>query len=115
MYSKQHCFEPYELIQASVDGGVEITEDVIDPAEAIYYAVEHAVGVIAALATVEIITPELEQADPAEGYFAMARMLGEMSISIKQHLGLLQENEVEMERDRMKGLSVDEMIATDTG
>lgn len=106
---------PYELIQASVDGGVEITEDIIDPAEGIYYAVEHATGVVAQLATVDIITPELEQADPAEGSFATAKAIIEMALALKQHFGLIKENELEMERDRMNGISVDEMVALDQG
>ncbi|MBX4216216.1 hypothetical protein KW797_04705 [Candidatus Parcubacteria bacterium] len=49
---KSALMHPYELIQGSVEGGIEITEDIIDPAESIYCAVEHAVGVVASLATV---------------------------------------------------------------
>lgn len=112
---KAALLEPYNLIQASVDGGIEITKDIIDPAEAIYYAVEHASSVIATLATVEIITPELEQPDPAEATFAVARMIGELSITMKRHFGQLQEGQEEAERDAMRGLSVDEVIATDNG
>lgn len=112
---KAALLEPYILIQASVEGGIEITDDVIDPAEAVYYAVEHATGVVAALAMVEVITPELEQEDPGEGNFAIAKMVGELAIAMKLHFGLIQANEVEMERDRMKGITVDEMVALDTG
>lgn len=112
---KDALLHPYQLIQGSVDGGIEITDDIIDPAEAIYYAVEHAVGVVSQLATVEVITPELEQPDQAEATYQLARNMGEMSIAMKQHFGLLRENEVEMERDRMNGLNVDEMVALDTG
>lgn len=112
---KAALLEPYILIQASVEGGIEITDDIIDPAEAVYYAVEHATGVVAALAMVEVITPELEQEDPGEGNFAIAKMVGELAIAMKLHLGLIQANEVEMERDRMKGITVDEMVALDTG
>lgn len=112
---KSAFLEPYELIQNSVEGGIDITNDVIDPAEAIYYAVEHAVGVIAQLATVGVITPELEQADPAEGYQQMAIAIGEVSIALKQHFGLIRENEIEAERDRMGGMSVEEMVHLDNG
>lgn len=112
---KAALLHPYDLIQGSVEGGLEITEEVIDPAEAVYYAVEHAVGVVASLATVEIITPELEQMEPGEGELSVARAIGEMAIAMKQHFGLIQQNEVEMERDRMKGMSVDEMVSLDNG
>lgn len=112
---KAALLEPFNLIQASVDGGIEITDDVIDPAEAVYYAVEHACGVVSQLATVEIITPELEESNPADGYEHMARNIGEVSIALKRHFGLINENEQEIERDRMNGLNVDEMVSLDNG
>jgi chaperonin GroEL len=112
---KSALLHPYELIQGSVDGGIEITDDVIDPADAVFYAVEHASGVMAQLITVDVITPEMAEAMPEEGNFAIANSLVELGLAMRQHFGLIQENEVEMERDRMKGLSVDELIATDTG
>jgi hypothetical protein len=103
------------LIQASVEGGIEITEDVIDPAEAVYYAVEHATGVVSSLATVDIITPELEQAEMGEGNFAIANSMIEGVLALKQHFGQIQENELEMERDNMKGLTADETVSLDQG
>lgn len=109
---KSALLEPFKLIEAS---GAVVTDDVIDPTEAIFYAVEHAVGVIAQLATVGIITPELEETSPGDGYIAMARMMGEMALSLKQHFGQITENEKEAERDAMKGLSVDETVMLDTG
>lgn len=112
---KSALLEPYNLIQGSVEGGIEITDDVIDPAEGIYYAVEHAVGVIAALATVEIITPELEEISQGDATLALARNIGEMAIGLKRHFGQIQENEEEMERDRMNGLSTDEFVSLDNG
>lgn len=112
---KAALLEPYNLIQASVDGGIEITEDIIDPMEAIYYAVDHASGVIASLATVDIITPEIEETSPGDGYMAIARMVGEINITVKKHFGLLREGEEEMERDMMRGLSADEIVSLDNG
>ncbi len=112
---KAALLHPYELIQGSVDGGIEITEDIIDPAEAIYYAVEHATEVVAELAKVEVITPELEMAEPGEGNFAIANAMIEMTIAMKQHLGLINEGQIEAERDSMRGLTVDEMVSQDTG
>lgn len=106
---------PYELIQNSVPGGVPITDDVIDPLEAVFYSVEHAAQVVAHLAMVEVITPEIDEVSPGDGYMAIARMVGEYVISNKRQLGLLKENEEEAERDRLQGLTADEKVMLDTG
>lgn len=106
--------EPYERIQASVDGGIEIGDDVIDPAEAELYAVEHACGVVANLITVEIITPESEDIQPGEGYLAIAREVGNIGLAMKKQQGLLRENEEEAERDRLGGLTSDEVLTLDS-
>lgn len=106
---------PYNQIQASVDGGVEITDDIIDPAEVVLNAVEHAVGVVANLITVDVITVELEDPAPEEGQFAIARALTELVISEKRHKGQITKNEEEMERDRMGGRTVEEMELLDRG
>jgi len=112
---RQALLAPYNQIQASVDGGMEIGENIIDPAEVPYYAVEHATGVVANLATVEIITPEMEDPIHGEGEYAIARALQEMVISDKRHKGLITANEEEMERDRMKGMTAWEMDILDNG
>ncbi len=112
---KSALLAPYNQIQSSIDGGVEIPDTVIDPMEAVYYAVEHATSVVANLATVEIITPETEDILPGEGELTMARMIGELSITLRRHFGQLQASEEEAERDRMRGLTVDEMMSLDRG
>lgn len=106
---------PYDLIQASVSGGVEITDDVIDPLEAVYYSVEHATGVVAHLAMVEIITPEVDEAGPGEGYLAIARMIGEFVIAQKRQMGQINESQEEQERDRLGGITMDEKVMLDNG
>lgn len=112
---KEALQAPYNTIQASVDGGIEIPDDVIDPAEAEYYAVEHAASVVANLITVEIITVEEEDPIQGEGEFAIAKAIREYVVSHKQHIGQIKANEVEMELDRMAGLTVDESISLDNG
>ncbi len=107
--------EPYNRIQASVEGGIEIGPDIIDPADAEFYAVEHATGVVANLITVEIITPEDEEQSPADGYFAIARELGLVGLAMRKQQGMLRENEEEMERDRLGGLSFEETVTLDNG
>jgi len=110
---------PYELIQSSVEGGIKIDDTVIDPAEAVYYAVEHAVGVVSNLITVEIITPEMPDPIHGEGEQSIAKAINEYVISSKIHLGQLKENEAEMERDRLNaltnGLTIEEFSQQDNG
>lgn len=110
---KNALLHPYELIQDSVEGGVTIGKEVIDPAEAVYYAVEHAVGVVANLITVEILTPELSDPMPGDGELAIAHAINEFVLSNKIHLGQLKESELEMERDRQT--QYDEILANDNG
>lgn len=112
---KSALLEPYQLIQGSVEGGIEITDDIIDPAEAVYYAVDHAASIIASLATVEIITCEIDDVAMGEGEMAISRSIIEMALAMKQHYGLVREGELEAERDSMKGLTVDEMVQLDNG
>lgn len=112
---KGACMAPYEQIQSSVDGGIEIGPDIIDAADAVYYAVEHGAGVVSNLITVEIMTPEIEDTNPGDGYMGIARAMGEMSIALKKHFGQMKEGEEEMERDRMQGLTDDERVALDNG
>lgn len=98
---KPAILAPSQRLQASVDGGIEITDDIIDPAEAIYYGVDHAAMVVANLATVDTITVEMEDPIHGEGEFAIARALKEGVIEQKRHNGHLQENEEELWRDGM--------------
>jgi chaperonin GroEL len=106
---------PYKQIQSSVDGGIEITADIIDPMEVNYYAIEHATSVIATLATVDIITQELEDPLMGEGEYAIARALNELAVNDKIHKGQINESEREAELDRMGGLTIEEMVSLDQG
>jgi hypothetical protein len=44
---------PYEQIKENAGGDIEIGKDVIDSAESVYFAVEHAASVVANLAIVK--------------------------------------------------------------
>lgn len=107
---KTTLLAPYEQIQSSVDGGIEITEDIIDPAEAIYYAVEHSTQVVANLITVDSITCESEDPLIEEGNFAIAKALTELVISDKINKGQLKANEAEAYRDELGGMTEDEYV-----
>lgn len=102
---KTTLLAPYEQIQSSVDGGIEISEDVIDPADAIYYAIEHATQVVAQLITVEPMILEEEDPTPGEGEFSIARALMEFVISDKINKGQLKEGQAEAYRDSLGGMN----------
>jgi len=106
---KKTLLTPYEIIQEST-GGIDISENVIDPADAMYYAVEHATQVVANLITVDSITCEEEDHTPEEGSFEIARMLRELVINDKIQKGQLREGEAEAFRDSLGGLTEDEYI-----
>lgn len=116
---KNALLAPYEAIQASVENGLVIGDNIIDPAEVVYYEVEHATSVVANLITVEIITPEMEDPIHGEGELAIARMLGELNLTLRKQYGMIKENEDEAERDRMnsltKGLTFDEYQNQENG
>jgi chaperonin GroEL len=112
---RESLIYPYQLIQASVPGGVTITEDIIDAAEAVYWSVEHATQIVAKLITVDVVTAEIEATDPGDAAVMSTRMLGEIVLAVKQYLGLIRENELEMERDRLGGLTAGEKVMLDNG
>ena len=110
---KQAIMEPYVQIQNSREGGVEITDKIIDPADAVYWEVEYATSVVANLITVEIITPEIVKGEVEEGYEKMARALGEISIVMRRHFGQIKENEEEAHRDKMDRYILEGKLSTD--
>jgi chaperonin GroEL len=109
---KETLKAPYEQIQNSIDGGIEIGEDIIDPAEAIYYAVEHSTQVVANLITVESITAEEEEMNVGEAELEIAKALKEMVITDKIKEGQLKENQTEEYRDMLGGMNAYEYEIT---
>jgi len=91
---------PYLQIQENAGKEIEIGDDVIDPADAVYYAVEHATSVVAHLATVRVIIPEEPEYSPVEGETRIAEALREGVRAWKKHLGQLKDSEDEAEKDR---------------
>lgn len=106
---------PWQEIQNSVDGGIQIGDDIIDSADGIFYAVHHAVEVVANLMTVDKITVEAPQTDVGDATMALARATAETAIAYKRHFGLIQESQEEAERDRLNGLTLDEKVSLDQG
>lgn len=97
---RESLMAPYNQIQENAEG-IEIDESVIDPTKAIRCAVEHAVSVVANLATVKVIIPEERDKSPVEGYEAIAVALNQKNMLWARHEGIIQENEEEIYRDQM--------------
>ena len=107
---KATLLEPYNQIQISLGGNYIISPDVIDPTDAIFYAVENACSVVAQLATIDSITVEKDDPLYGEGEFEIARMLKEYVISQKIQAGQLKENEAMAYRDFLGGKTEDEIM-----
>lgn len=116
---KDVLMAPYEQIQNSIDGGVKIGKNIIDPADAIYYAVEHATSVVSNLATVETLTPEYEDPIHGEGEMEIARQIATFNRIQRKVQNVTEENREEMEKDSMIqsfGVdNVDDLLFTDNG
>lgn len=99
---------PYEQIQSSFDGGLEIPDTVIDPAECVYYAVEFATSVVSNLITVDVITIEDEDPIHGEAEFEIAKAIKAYDRTQKIHFGQLKENQEEVDKDMYGGFTPDE-------
>jgi chaperonin GroEL (HSP60 family) len=98
---KSAILAPYNKIQADFDNKLNISDDIIDPTEAVYYAVENAVDIVSNLITVDGLTVEIEETYYGDGEFAIARALIEMVINDKKNKGILKENEEEIHKDEL--------------
>lgn len=109
---KEALLAPYNQIRNSYES-VEITDDIIDPAEVPYYAVEHASQVVANLITCESITAERDDPYYGDGEFAVAKAINEFVITEKIHRGQIKEGEKEMYRDMLNGYTEEEIQTLD--
>lgn len=93
-------------------GGIVIGKDVIDPADAVYYAVEHATSVVSSLITVKTMVAEPNEMQNGEGDMAIASALKENTKYLMKKDGVWKENEDEVARDNLGGMTEDEFIRT---
>lgn len=98
---KTALMSPYDKIQADFDNKLEITDDIIDPTEAVYYAVENAVNVVSNLITTGGIEVELDEPRYGDGEFAMAKALTELVVNDKINKGIIKANETEIKKDEL--------------
>ena len=84
-------------------------------ADAVNYAVEQAVKIVAQLITVDIITQEIDETNEGDALMSIAKELrATNNIAIKEK-GIFKENEAEMYKDNSDGLTTDEKVFLDQG
>ena len=97
---KEALLAPYNQIRENAERDMEVGEDVIDPADAIYWAVENATSVVAHLITLGSITIEGREKEPNEGFEAIATAMMQYNRFWAKKEGIWKQNEAEMEGDQ---------------
>ena len=111
---KEALLAPYEQIQANT-GGIAINKDIIDPADAIYYAVEHATSVVASLITIKTLVVEEPEIEQGEATMEMAKQIQKAVYYWAKEKNILSENEKIANEDAMGGLNFEEKYSLDQG
>lgn len=111
---KHALLAPYEQIQIN-SGGIAIGKDVIDPTEAVYYAVEHATSVVASLITIKTLVVEEQELQQGEGEMEMAKALKKAVYYWAKEKNILSENEKIAEMDGNGGMYMEEKLSLDNG
>lgn len=104
---------PYNQIQENAGGALEVGKEIIDSAESVYFAVEHAASVVANLITVDILIPEEEEMGPGEGYMEIAKAISMYTQFWARKEGLLKDSEIESAREQ--AAINEERMANDVG
>ncbi len=110
---KEALQAPYKQIQTNA-GGIDIGKDIIDPADAVYYTVEHATSVVASLITVGNLIVEEPELQIGESEKEIAKAINGYTMLIKREKGLMSDNEKLAYQD-MNPLSEDEQTLLDNG
>jgi len=100
---KAALLQPYNQIQENAGGELEIGEDVIDPTDAVYYAVEYATSVVANLITTKNLIPEAPEIENGEGELELARAVRSFIFAWRKQQGLISEGEAQAIEDGMMG------------
>ena len=112
---KDALLAPYKQIQTNAGGNLDIGKDIIDPADAVYYAVEHATSVVASLITVGNLIVEEPENEAGEGEKEIAKAINGYTMLIKKEKGLMTENEKLAESDANGGMTMEEITSLDNG
>lgn len=112
---KRALMAPYNQIQENAGGSLEIGKDVIDPADAVFYQVEHGASVVSSLISVKNLVAEEPEMQLGEGQLEIAKAISAFAFAWKKKEGMLSASEKAAEADRNGGLSDDEVMMLDTG
>lgn len=111
---KEALLAPYDQIQANT-GGITIGKDIIDPTDAVYYAVEHATSVVASLITIKTLVVEEPDIEPGEATMELAKQVQKAVYYWAKEKNILSENEKIANEDAMGGLTFEEKHMLDNG
>lgn len=112
-YLKDVLDAPWKQIQDNT-GGIEIGPEILDPTDAIYYAVEHAISIVSSLITVKTLVIEEEELQNGEGEMSVAKAINSLVLAWKKKEGILSENEALAYKDA-NPLSMEEKLLLDNG
>lgn len=110
---KKALLSPYNQIQENT-GGIEIGKDIIDPTDAVYYAVEHATSVVSSLIAIKTLIVEEPELQNGEGELALSKSINSGIMAWKKKEGILSENEKLALQDA-NPLTQEEVLSLDNG
>lgn len=109
---REALLAPYHQIQENAGGTLEIGEEIIDPTDAVYYAVEYATSVVSSLITVGNLIPEEPELQAGEGEMAMAKSINKVIYFWAKEKNIMSDNEREIMLDAMGRMTDDEYAKT---
>ena len=104
--------EPYQQIQRNA-GGIEIGDDVIDPAKVVVLEVEHGVSIASTMITCDITIPISVEVTPGDGYADIAKAIKQYTYYWAKQQGMIRESEIEQADDMSK--EFDRVMLVDNG
>jgi len=111
---KTALLAPHNQIQIN-SGGITVSKDIIDPTEAVYYAVEHATSVVASLITIKTLVVEEPEIQQGEGEMVLAQAVKKLGFYWAKKENILSENEKLSELDANGGMSFEDKVSLDQG
>lgn len=111
---KSALLSPYQQIQTN-SGGITVGKDIIDPAEAIYYAVEHATSVVSSLITIKTLVVEEPEIEQGSATMELANAVRKAVYYWAKEKNILSDNEKLAMQDANGGLDFEDKVMLDNG
>lgn len=111
---KNALLSPYQQIQTN-SGGITVGKDIIDPAEAVYYAVEHATSVVSSLITIKTLVVEEPEIEQGSATMELANAVRKAVYYWAKEKNILSENEKLSMQDANGGLDFEDKVMLDNG